>query len=494
MRSAEPGKLDYDVPMKFVLKIAFTALLVGFAVGTAGAAESKPNFVFINADDLTHRELGCYGGQARTPNIDRLATEGMRFTRCFQASPMCSPTRHNIYTGLYPVKSGAYPNHARANAGTRSICHYLGDLGYRVALSGKRHIAPEKVFPFEYSGQKNPDMAAIDQLMAESKKAGTPFCLFACSNEPHTPWDKGDASQYPPEEIELPPYHVDTPETREGFSRYLAEITYYDGQVGRILDLLEKHEIADNTMVVVTSEQGNSMPFAKWTLYDAGLQTALIVRWPGKVEAGSVTDAMVEYVDIVPTFVEAAGGTPDPVLDGRSILPVLRGESDQHKDYVYGIQTTRGTINCPEHFGIRSVRSGKYKLIVNLTPETKFTNACTQSPEFSSWVAKARAGDPDAAEKVRRYHHRPPIELYDVTEDWYEWNNLADDPAHAEVVQELKDKLDAWMKSQGDLGQATEMAAHDHQVGKRQKKNKAKAKEKGKSGGKKAAGKQKEAA
>lgn len=428
------------------------------------AAEGKPNFVFVIADDLTHRELGCYGGQAKTPNIDRLATEGMRFTRCFQAAPMCSPTRHNIYTGLYPVKSGAYPNHTFARAGTRSIVHDLGDLGYRVALSGKTHIGPKEVFPFEYSGKdNNPDMDAIGEFFAECGKTGTPFCLFACSNEPHTPWNKGDSSPYPPDRIELPPYHVDTPETRDGWSRYLAEISYYDGQVGRILALLEEHGLSGNTMVVVTTEQGNSMPFAKWTLYDSGLQTALIVRWPGRVPPGSVTDAMVEYVDVTPTFVEAAGGTPARALDGRSFLPVLRGETDRHKDFVYAIQTSRGTINCPEHFGIRSVRSEKYKLIVNLTPEVEFTNACTRSPEFLSWVAKSQAGDADAAEKVRRYQQRPAVELYDVTKDRYEWENLADNPEYVATVKQLRAKLDAWMASQGDMGQQTEMEAYEHQ-------------------------------
>jgi N-sulfoglucosamine sulfohydrolase len=273
------------------------------------AAADPPNIIFINADDLTHRDLGCYGGQALTPNIDKLATEGMRFTRCFQAAPMCSPTRHNIYTGLYPVKSGAYPNHTFAKDGTKSIVHFLKPLGYRVALSGKTHISPKEVFPFEYSGKKNnPAMAAIEKLMTESKEAGNPFCLFACSNEPHSPWNLGDASQYPPEEIELPPYIVDTPEMRDAYSRYLAEITYYDGQVGGILALLEKHGLSENTLVMVTSEQGNGFPFAKWTLYDSGLQTALIARWPGKIDSGATADAMVEYVDLVSTFVEVAGG------------------------------------------------------------------------------------------------------------------------------------------------------------------------------------------
>lgn len=175
------------------MKLSFAILALHTLVLPAPAAE-KPNFVFINADDLTHHDLGCYGGQAKTPQIDTLAGEGMRFMRCFQTAPMCSPTRHTIYTGLYPVKSGAYPNHTFANDGTKSIVQYLQPLGYRVALSGKTHIGPKEVFPFEYSGKgNNPDMAAIDTLFSECEKSDTPFCLFACSNEPHTPWNKGDA-------------------------------------------------------------------------------------------------------------------------------------------------------------------------------------------------------------------------------------------------------------------------------------------------------------
>ena len=394
------------------LIVPFSAFVATTFVATTLAAE-KPNIVFINADDLTHTDLSVYGGQAHTPNFERLASEGMQFSHCFQTAPMCSPTRHNLYTGIYPVKTGAYPNHTFAKNGTKSIVHHLKPSGYRVALSGKRHISPESVFPFEYSGKNNnPDMEVIDKLMAESKEAGTPFCLFACSNEPHTPWNLGDKTRYPEAEIQLPSYIVDTPETREAYSRYLAEISYYDDQVGQILDLLDKHGLAGNTLVMLSSEQGNSMPFAKWTCYDPCLQTALIARWPGKIKAGSKSDALVEYVDVVPTILDAVGTEPVGEMDGASFLSVLRGESDEHKDYVFGLMTTRGINDGSDSFGIRSVRSKTHRLIVNLTPETKFTNACTTSPEFRSWVKKAGAGDERAAELVRRYQHRPPVELY----------------------------------------------------------------------------------
>jgi len=448
------------------------------ASATERSAAERPNIVFINADDFTHTDSSVFGGQAHTPHFEQLANEGMHFRQCFQAAPMCSPTRHNLYTGLYPVRSGAYPNHTFARAGTKSIVHYLEPLGYRVALSGKRHISPREVFPFEYSGKKNPDMAAIDQLMRECREADRPFCLFACSNEPHTPWNKGDPGRYPPESVELPPYLLDTPETREAMSRYLAEITYYDGQVGRILDLLETHGLTEDTLVMVSSEQGNALPFAKWTLYEPGLKTALIVRWPGRVEAGSATDAMVEYVDVVPTLLDAVGAESDPDLDGRSFLPVLTGDADEHKQFVYGIMTTRGINNGSDSFGIRSVQSKTHRLIVNLTPGTKFTNACTNSEPFLSWKRAAKAGDERATELVRRYHHRPGVELYEVGDGWHGWNNLADSPEHADVRRELRAKLDAWMASQGDEGQATELAAWERQVAGRKKQRKRGEKEK----------------
>lgn len=444
------------------LHVLLSASLVGIAVpGTTlrAGAESKPNLVFMIADDCTYRDIGCYGGQAFTPNIDKLATEGMRFTHCFQAAPMCSPTRHNIYTGLYPVRSGAYPNHTRVDAGTRSIVQYLGDLGYRVAQSGKTHVSPASVFAWEkIPGASNPEFDNVDAFLSDCRENADPFCLLLCSNEPHTPWNKGDPSRYPPDQVELPPYYVDTPETRDAMSRYLAEITYYDAQVGEALDLLEKHGMADSTLVIVVSEQGNALPFAKWTCYDNGLQSAFIARWPGRIKPDTVNAAMIEYVDILPTFIEAAGGTPTPDLDGRSLLPVFAGKQE-HKQYVFGEMTTRGINNGSPYFGIRSVRSDRYKYIWNFTPEMEFQNACTKAREFQSWEAKAATGNDQAQDLVHRYKVRPEVELYDILNDPFEMNNLTDQPHHAGIKKKLRTELETWMTHCGDQGQATELKA-----------------------------------
>jgi len=444
-------------PLLFTL-----SLLLSF---TAYAA--KPNFVFVLADDLSHFDVGCYGGQAHTPHMDQLARDGMRFTNCFQSSPTCSPTRHNIYTGQSPFKTGAYPNHTFANPGTKSVVHYLKELGYRVALSGKTHIKPLSVFPFEYSGKANsPDFEAVNAFIADCVENDTPFCLFLTSNEPHAPWDKGDASRYPPEKVQLPDTFVDTPETRDAMSRYLAEATYFDDQVGQALGLIDHYNLAENTLFIATTEQGSSLPFAKWTLYDAGLHTGFIARWPGVIEAGSTSDALVEYSDVLPTFVEAAGGRPDPILDGRSLMALFKGDQGPHKPYVFSQMTTKGIINAPEHYGIRSVRSLKYKYIWNFTPEVKFENVVTipedtkwgEAQVFNSWKRAAKT-DRDAAEKVRRYHHRPGEELYAVEDDPNEWNNLADNPEYAAIKAELRAALVAEMKRVGDKGQQSEFEA-----------------------------------
>lgn len=424
------------------------------------SAWAQPNLLLIIADDCTYRDMEVYGGQGKTPHLNKLAGEGMKFTHCFQAAPMCSPTRHCLYTGIYPVKSGAYPNHTMAYEWVKSIATYLNEAGYTTHLSGKTHISPKSVFPFEYSGKdNNPDPTVFAQVVKSAAEAKKPFLFIATSNEPHTPWNKGDPSQYPPALLTLPPVLADSPDTREGFSKYLAEITYFDSQVGELISLLDQSGQRDNTLVIVLSEQGNSFPFAKWTCYDAGLQSACIARWPGKVKPASVSDVLVEYVDVTPTFLEAAGVTRPEVMDGRSFLPVLKGEATTHKTHVFGLQTTRGIHGGSDHYGIRSVRDSRYRYILNLTPEGTFQNAATSDPTFKTWQTMAASGDAHAKRLVHDYQQRSAEELYDCEADPWNRTNLIADNKLSAVRDDLRAKLDSWMKQQGDEGQATEMKA-----------------------------------
>ncbi|GAA5120294.1 sulfatase [Luteolibacter yonseiensis] len=426
----------------------------------AATARAKPNFVLIIADDCTWSDLEIHGGQAKTPNLKKLAEEGMTFTRCFQSSPTCSPTRHNLYTGLYPVKSGAWPNHTMAYDHVKSIAHHLQADGYRTHLSGKTHILPESVFPFEYSGGGgNPDMAAIRTFFGECKERKKPFLLIAASREPHSPHDKGDPDAYPPGQIKLSPIQADTPATRKALSAYFAEITYFDSQVGQVLSALDGQGLRDETFVIVLSEQGYDLPFAKWTCYDAGLHSACVIRWPGRVKPGSSSRAIVEYTDVVPTFLDAAGLPRPEVLDGKSFLPVLTGGAETHREFTFSQETSKGIIAGPIHYGIRSIRGGRYRYIRNLTPGVTFKNAVTPGKVFQSWVRAAANGDGRAAELTKGFQHRPAEELYDCEDDPWNRRNLIGDASLAPVVTDLKARLEAWMKSQGDEGQATEEKA-----------------------------------
>lgn len=460
--------------MKHSYILILLLLLFGVLPTTA---YGQPNIVLFICDDMTWSDAGCYGSNdAKTPNLDKLASQGMKFERCFTSTAMCAPTRQQLYTGLWPVRSGAYPNHSAVQAGTRSLGHHFEELGYRVALSGKKHYKPAVSYPFEFlGGNKQDDLnfSAIEQFI--TRKADQPYFLICATFQPHGPWTMGDRSAYDPAKLKLPDYLADTPETREALADYFAEVTHMDMLLGKVMAQLEATGQADNTILLFTSEQGNGLPFAKWTCYEAGLKTGLVVRWPGKVKADSTTDAMVQYVDIVPTLLDAVGGEPTAVdtgvkgapnggkgFDGTSFLPVLHGKSDQHRHYVFGVHTTRGIINGSKSYPIRSVRGKRYKLIVNLNHEEAFSNIAMSEPFWKSWVKAADAGDERAAKAVNRYKHRPEYELYDLQNDPQELNNLADKPALREARDRLEQKLKAWMAQQGDQGEATEMKVKAH--------------------------------
>ena len=434
-----------------------------------GTTPKKPNIVLVITDDCRFLDLGCYGSpDAITPNIDRLAAEGVRFTRFFQATAMSSATRHCLLTGLYPVRSGAYPNHTRLNDGVGTLPQYLKQAGYRVALGGKRHIAPIEAFPFEYLSneqQRTVYPELIEPFLADVARSGEPFFLYVGSTEPHDPWNKGDQSLWNPNDLTLPCNLVDTPATRKQFRNYLAEINELDNQVGAVDALLHKYGLDENTIFIFTSEQGYSFPFGKWTCYDEGLHTGFVIRWPGTVKPGRVTDAMCEYVDVTPTLVDIAGGKIPEGLDGRSFLPVIKGETDSFKNEVYGIQTSRGIFFGPEYYAIRSIRNERYAYIMNLTPEATFKCMSTNPKKgwWMSWKEKA-ATDEFARRQVERYQKRPAEELYDIVNDPFQTRNLADDPQYAGEKARMRAKLLQWMESQGDKGQQTEMEALEHMV------------------------------
>lgn len=427
--------------------------------------EGRPNILIFLADDMTYHDVD--NDQISTPNLDQLGAQGMSFGKIFNSAPMCAPTRMSLYTGIHPVRNGAYPNHSKVYPGIQSMPHYLDNLGYHTALIGKRHEAPKEIFPFEFLGGRHHDngegidldLDKVKIFMEENK--GNPWSLVVASNQPHMPWNRGTNYTYEPEELALPPYLIDTPETREFLTRYYAEISYLDDQVGTVMQHLRETGQAENTVVIFLSEQGSNFPHSKWTGYDTGVRSAGIVRWPEMVPENSSSDAIVEYVDVLPTILEAAGGDPAKHdFDGESFLPVLKGEKKQHNDYAFSIQTSKGIYNGPEAYGIRTVRSDNFRLVWNVNHENEFQNLVTgRFMPYKSWEEKGKEGDPFAEKRANWYRDRPEFELYDLRVDPYELHSVADDPAYESVREQLKTELKEWMEQQGDKGAETERNA-----------------------------------
>lgn len=431
-------------------------------LGACCCLAAQPNLVFILADDCAYTTLGCYGGtNVQTPNIDRLAKEGMRFTQAYASTSMCVPFRHELHTGLFPMGNGSLWNHSATKSGTKGSPHYLGALGYRVGITGKRHVFPEQNFPFEIvSGFEVNCVAKKERYEPQeivpflTRDSDEPFALFINSTNPHRPWTMGDASRFDPAKLKLPPALADTPVIREELTHYLAEVAELDRQVGDVLQLLDEHGLSENTLVMFSSEQGWQFAGGKWNCWNLSLHTGLIARWPGRIKPGSETDAMVQICDVLPTLIEAAGGTPDNShFDGRSFLPVLEGKAKEHRQLVFGMHN-----NVPEGkpYPIRTVFDGTHRYIQNLTPEAdymgRYINFTFPSAWFQSLEEAERDGDAQAAKVLERFRKRPEEELYKSMDDPYEMNNLAGNPEYGALKKRLRGELEEWMMEQGDPG------------------------------------------
>lgn len=433
------------------------------------STEARPNLLLLFSDDMTYHDLG--NPQVHTPNLNYLGNQGIQFGRAFNSAPMCAPTRMSLYTGIHPVRNGAYPNHSKVYSEINSWPQYLSDFGYQTALIGKQHEAPKESFPFHVLGGRHHDNGkGVDMDLSKvrafmEQNQSDPWSLIVASNQPHGPWSRGNSFSYNPNELNLPPYLVDTPETREALARYYAEITYMDEQMGTVLRHLKETGQEDNTIVIFLSEQGSHLPHCKWTCYDTGLRSTALMRWPGTIKPGRNSDALIQYVDILPTLIDVLGGSPgDYDFDGKSFLPLLRGSKNTHNKYTFGIQTSKGIYNGPEAYGIRTVRSDNYRLIWNVNWQNEFTNLVTGGyGPFESWEQKAMEGDPFARKRVSWYKKRPQFELYDLRKDPYELNNVAEEDAYQQVGDELKKILVQWIDQQGDEGAETEEKALQRQ-------------------------------
>ena len=436
----------------FLLLCFITTLMPDRAV--AGTEASRPDMVIFLSDDHTWRDSSVYGSpDIKTPNMQRLADAGMTFENAFVASPSCAPSRAALLTGMYPAKNGAEPNHSRPNADLKKLPAYLQKLGYEVVSFGKvGHYRQTPEYGFDLAKHFGyHDDVAVDEAIKwlRNRKSEKPLCLFVGSNWPHVPWPE-DATAIDPETIIVPPNHVDTPTSREWRVKYMAAIRTMDNELGKVYDAARKI-LGEEVFFLHTSDHGAQWPFGKWNLYDDGIRTPMIVSWPGRIAGGKRSDAMVSWIDVLPTIIEVAGQQPPKQIDGRSFLPVLNGEITTHRDVIFTTHSGDGDNNV---FPMRAALTADgWKYIRNLHPEFRFrshvTNTTADKGYWPSWVDEASRNE-KAKRLVRRYQNRPAEELYNTQADPWEQENLIAEAEQQRRVSQLRNRLDQWLKQTGD--------------------------------------------
>lgn len=436
-----------------IMMFSFAFALLAWPADASAEEKRPPNIVVYFADDLSARDLTIYGGQdIQTPAIERLAAAGMTFNRAFVASPSCAPSRAALLTGLMPARNGAEENHTFPRDGILRLPRILNDLGYQTAAFGKvAHGKSAVDYGFETIDlDKNlSDIRKNVKRFLDDRADQRPLALFVGTSDPHVPWPSETTVDAGP--LKLPKKWIDTPRTRVQRSRYLQEVKDLDAYLSELRELTNQR-LGTDTMFVFSSDHGAQFPFGKWTLYDEGIRVPLVITHPGKVKAGSRTDAMVSWIDLLPTMIDVAGGGLHGHLDGRSFASVLRGETDSHREQIFTTHSGDRKMNV---YPSRSVRTDRYKFIHNLHPEFAFTTHIdllvreTSGDYFKEWQTLART-DAKAKAAVDRYHGRPEFELYDLHADPEEVSNLATQKSHAAIQGQLHNALKKWMEDQGD--------------------------------------------
>jgi arylsulfatase A-like enzyme len=434
------------------------------SAGRQPAPARRLNILVAIADDWSFPHAGAYGDRTvRTPNFDRIAREGTLFTHAFAASPSCTPSRAALLTGqavhrleeggnlwsFLPKSYAVYPD-------------LLEKAGYVVGHTGKGW-GPGR---FEQGGRTRnpagPAFGSFDEFIQQ--RAGRPFCFWFGSSDPHRPYepDSGVRAGLKPEDVRVPAFLPDTPEVRRDLLDYYVEVQRFDRDLGRIVDTLERSGELDHTIIIVTSDNGMPFPRAKANVYDGGARLPLAIRWPGMPNARRQVDAFVSLTDLAPTILGAAGLKPPEAMTGRSLVPLLNGSSDAGRDRVFiererHANVRRGDLSYP----VRAIRTKDYLYIRNFRParwpagDPELYVAVGPFGDIDGGPSKSLLLDERDDPRIARYFRlstakRPEEELYDLSRDPDQLENVAGQPEHREAQRRLRTELDRWLRETAD--------------------------------------------
>ncbi|HSH20276.1 MAG TPA: sulfatase [Draconibacterium sp.] len=419
-------------------------MCLGKTVEVEKANTKPPNIIFYLADDQDKYDYGCYGNdKINTPAVDRLAREGLLFENAFTGQAICAPSRSQLYTGNYPLKNGCFLNHIKTKDNQISTTTFMKDLGYEVILAGKSHVNPKSVFnwgqewkPVEKESVPRPYLP-MNEIKNYFKSSDKPFCMYITSEYPHGPYF--DESAKTPDNYKFYPFNEKNKEsasTLKKMAGYYQNVQEDNTQLEQILAWVDEY-LDENTIFIYSSDHGMT---GKFTVYDRGLNIPFVVRWPGVVQPNTKSDVMIHYTDVLPTFMEIAGGQAPKNIDGKSFLKVLKGNEEEIHEYVYGVQTNQN-IQQDAVFPSRMVRTKKYKYIRNFN---------------SIEVVEKNYGDNEYVNAflklgAEKFKHIPYEELFDIENDPFEQVNLAKNKNYKGIKDGLIEELYKWMNEQGDI-------------------------------------------
>jgi len=417
-------------------------------------AQNRPNILWLISED-TSPDLACYGnGIVKTPNLDRLANDGARYTNAFVTGPVSSASRSAIITGMYQTSIDAHQHRSHRSDGhllpqpVTLITEYFRRGGYfRCNCAGLNYKQEGKTdWNFTYMTR------AFDGTDWSQRPAGQPFFAQVNFSLTHRDFRRDKRNPIDPDKVTLPPCYPDHPLARRDWADYLESIQLLDTEVAVVLQWLQKEGLAENTIVMYFSDHGRPHVRGKQWLYDEGIHIPMIVRWPGHIQPGTVVEDLISAIDFAPAFLSVAGVTPPAYLQGRDFLSPQR----KGPEYVFAARDRcDGTVDR-----IRCVRSKRYKYIRNYYPERPYTqfNAYKklQYPMLTLMQVLHNQGKLTPEQDQFLAPSRSKEELYDLEKDPHELHNLADDRKLRGVLRQHSRKLDGWIKSTQDEGERPE--------------------------------------
>lgn len=429
-----------------------------------------PNVILFVSDDHGTDALGCYGNPViKTPNLDKLAAEGIRFTNAYCTSASCAASRSVILTGQFGHATGSYGHvhdyhHFSTFENVQSLPVLLQDAGYETARIGKYHLAPESVYHFNQVLKTNPrNTVEMAEACAEVLNSEKPFFLYFCTDDPHRgapfqsdPWylpnnfgnkEEGypgvEMTKYNPEEVLVPSFLPDTKECREELAQYYQSVSRIDQGFGKLMTMLAEAGKSDNTVVMYISDNGIAFPGAKTTIYEPGINLPCIIKNPMKDAVGLTSSAMISWVDLTPTILDIAGIESPETFHGRSFNGILEEENPEGWNEIYASHTFH---EITMYYPMRVVRSGDFKLIFNPAYRLEYPFA-SDLWAASTWQRIYRDEEEYYGQrKVSDYLFHPEFELFDLKADPGETTNLAYNKEYAEKLEALKSKLKSFQK------------------------------------------------